>query len=133
MFDPFAQFNLVVRTNESVAPPSATMVLPNGPEVARAVPGHPETITYWLMDPTQHYQQITHDQAFAHDLYLQWAYGVAATAFDSMPPHMTDQELLGAVRALPSDAAALSAYTDAQILAYAHWAAPEVVIVGQPA
>jgi hypothetical protein len=143
-FDPFAQSNEIVYTNLSVAPWSPTTLIPNGPEVARAVTGQPGTLTFWLQNASGEMQQITHAQEYAHDLYLHWAFGMQLPDWNSawmqaqglgQPFHMTDAELLGAFHTmpvLPSDAAALGSLTDAQVTAYAHWAAPEVMIFGQP-
>lgn len=151
-FNPFAHFDELVFTNVDGGPllgmPIRDKVhLPDGQDIAAAVPFHPETITHWIMEPDHAYHQITGEQAFAQNLWLHFAYGadispqtpdaIHALGFveSTLGNHftITAQGLMNAIETMPTHLAdILTQYTAQQIVDYAVYEAPDVVLVGQP-
>lgn len=150
-FNVFAHFDELVFTNEDGGlafgmPRREFVHLPDGQDIPSAVPGEPWTVTHWLKaDGTYH--QITPEQDFAQNLWLHFAYGVDLTshapgaaaiiAADEAiyGPHwtITADALLHAINTMPTNlASVLSQYTAQQIVDYAVYEAPNVVLVGQP-
>jgi hypothetical protein len=122
--------------------PHDVITLPNGQEIAPAVVGHPETITYWMQGADGTFHQITEDQEFAENLWLNFAYGESMsyshTALQALGLdhvyHVNADALLAAIAQTPvlHDALAAREYSDAAVLAYVADQAPGVLIVGQP-
>lgn len=147
-FNPFAHMDELVASNIFGGPLFGlawqdTVTLPSGQVVPSAVPGHPDSVTFWL--PTNGvYHEITPDQAFAQSLWLHAAYGVPLIDFNSPTDqtlgfgdptyHLTDAGLKTAILGMPELVAKIEAagVTEQQVYDYAHANAPTIMLVGQP-
>jgi hypothetical protein len=146
-FNPMAHMSELVFENVDfgvlLGKPPSSITLPDGQTIASAQIGHPETITYWMQGPDNAFHQVTEDQQFAENLWLNFAYGQNMAA--GQEPllqalnlehsyHVTSAALLAAITATPvlRDALAARGYSDADVLAYVADHAPGVLIVGQP-
>ena len=119
----------------------AQVRLPNGQMVDSAIPNHPESVTYWLLDGSQ-YQQISHDQAFVQNLWLHFAYDAPMPNPADDPImisqglvtgyHLSTEALTAAVYSMPAVLAHIieGNYSAQEVLDYAHSVAPEIVAVG---
>lgn len=117
-----------------------TVVLPDGQAVPSAVPGQPETVSYWIRGTGTSYYEVDADQAFVHQLWMHFEHGAPGPLPESEFWAMTKLGLAReysvsldamreAVLSLPHVLETITAggYSEADVWAYTQHEAPWAV------
>lgn len=142
-------YELAIRNTLTASPypdPWPTHITFHGGQVIpAAVPGRPETVTFWLADGGT-YHQITREQAFAQELWLRFSYDAPAPAPDADDAalvalgwatdfRITQAAMREAVLSMPHilETIAEGGYSEADVWSYTQHEAPWAVdLVGVP-